>query len=193
MKFLEPDKAVPYGHEGDPKEETKGASHFSDHGGRVVQELLSLYGCVPGWSVPEPSVPGPVVPGLSNHSKDIVRRLERSWYAASMKLVGQVTTRLATTGQVSDHLQFFICHLKVDSFKFPRNSYVEKYAASPVLVNLSADVSSWVTPNIPAGSTSKLVGEVVLHANRKLVILVLLARILGYIQLNVLGCRHFVE
>ena len=159
----------------------------------MVQELLSLYGCVPGWSVPEPSVPGPVVPGLSNHSKDIVRRLERSWYAASMKLVGQVTTRLATTGQVSDHLQFFICHLKVDSFKFPRNFYVEKYAASPVLVNLSADVSSWVTPNVPAGSTSKLVGEVVLHANRKLVILVLLARILGYIQLNVLGCRHFVE
>ena len=138
-------------------------------------------------------VPEPAIPGLSNHSKDIVRRLERCWYAASVKLVRQVTTRLATTGQVSDHLQFFICHLKVDSFKFPRNFYVEKFAASPVLVNLSADVSSLVTPNIPAGSTSKLVGEVVLHANRKLVILVLLARILGYIQLDVLGCRHFVE
>ena len=133
------------------------------------------------------------VPGLSNHSKDIVRRLERCWDAASVELVGQVTARLATASQVLDHLQFFICHLKVDSFKLPEHRDVEKFSASPVLVKFGADVSSLVAPNIPAGSTSKLVGEIVLHANRKLVILVLLARILGYIQLDMLGCRHFVE
>ena len=64
-------------------------------------------------------VPEPAIPGLSNHSKDIVGRLERCWDATPVELVGQVTARFATAGQVSDHLKFFICHLKVHSFKLP--------------------------------------------------------------------------
>ena len=55
-KFLELDKAVPDGHEGDPKEETESAPHFGNHCGRVVQKLFSLNRGVPG-RVPEPCVP----------------------------------------------------------------------------------------------------------------------------------------
>ena len=50
-KFLEPDKSVPNGHKGNPKEEAEGAPHLSDHGGRVVQQLFFLNRGVPGWGV----------------------------------------------------------------------------------------------------------------------------------------------
>ena len=65
---------------------------------------------------------------------------------------------------------------------------MNKYPTSPVLINCGADISSLVTPHVPARPASKLGGKAVLHTNRKLVLIVLFARILRYIQLYML--RH---
>ena len=54
------------------------------------------------------------------------------------------------------------------------------------MINFSADISPLVTPHIPARSTTKLSGKAVLDTNRELVLLVLLAGVLGDIQLNML-------
>ena len=45
--LLQPDSALPDGHEGDAEEETEDAAHLGDHGGGGVQELLLLHRGVP--------------------------------------------------------------------------------------------------------------------------------------------------
>ena len=130
------------------------------------------------------------LPGLGDHGEDKVRRLERRWDPPSVKLVFHVTARLPAASQVLDHLQLLVRHLKVDFFKLPKitPTCLHKYSGSPVLINFSADISPLVTPHIPARSTTKLSGKAVLDTNRELVPLVLLAGVLGDIQLNMLRC-----
>ena len=130
------------------------------------------------------------LPGLGDHGEDKVGRLERRWDPPSMELVFHVTARFPAASQVLDHLQLLVRHLKVDFFKFPKitPACLHKCSGSPVLINFSADISPLVTPHIPARSTTKLSGKAVLDTNRELVLLVLLAGVLGDIQLNMLRC-----
>ena len=44
---LDPDSAIPDGHEGDTQEKAENTAHLSNHGGGRVKKLLSLNQSVP--------------------------------------------------------------------------------------------------------------------------------------------------
>ena len=79
--LLQPDSALPDGHEGDAEEEAEDAAHLGDHGGGGVQELLLLHRGVPATKqitvnkVDKLSVS----PGTCNQREDGMGRLKGGW------------------------------------------------------------------------------------------------------------------
>ena len=57
----------------------------------------------------------------------------------------------------------------------------------PVLVHLRAEQATWLTPAVPLGPAAHLPGEALLDARLEVVVLVLVAGILGEVQLLNLG------